>query len=161
MIKAWTLLGGLIFWLAWPFWWMYFKRSPNRTRVIITDNTGRVLLVKGWLGDSSWGLPGGGVKRGESIKASACREIKEETGIEINQSDLITVGDIKHSEHGLTYQAHFLKISLINAAEPTRSGIEIVSCDWFNDQQLKTTKLNKDARYGLENFLNDRRVKLA
>ena len=49
-------------------------------KALITDSTGRVLVVKE--GQDFWSLPGGGLEHGESAKECLEREIKEEIGID-------------------------------------------------------------------------------
>lgn len=49
--------------------------------VYVLDDEKNILLVKGYR--RGWEFPGGYVNRGESIKAAAIREVKEESGIDI------------------------------------------------------------------------------
>ena len=53
----------------------------------IEDDKGSVLLVRQVVGQSLWTLPGGKVKRNESLKRALKREVQEETGL-----DLTTIG---------------------------------------------------------------------
>jgi ADP-ribose pyrophosphatase YjhB (NUDIX family) len=50
----------------------------------IEDDKGSVLLVRQVVGQRLWTLPGGKVKRNESLKAALKREVREETGLDIN-----------------------------------------------------------------------------
>ena len=43
---------------------------------------GKILLVKHNYGAKNWHLPGGEVKKGESPKKAALRELEEETGFQ-------------------------------------------------------------------------------
>ena len=53
------------------------------THAVITDDEGRVLLLKASYADGGWGLPGGGVDPGESLHETLARECQEELGCEV------------------------------------------------------------------------------
>jgi 8-oxo-dGTP diphosphatase len=57
---------------------------------VIFDDSGRVLLSRrvdsGW-----WNLPGGGVEPWESVSEGVVREVREETGLEVEAGRLIGV----------------------------------------------------------------------
>ncbi|MGB0908734.1 MAG: NUDIX domain-containing protein [Nitrospirales bacterium] len=69
--------------------------------VIIRDIQNRILLERrsdcGW-----WGIPGGSLEVGESIRETAIREVKEETGLEIKIVRLVGVYSVPH-ERIVTY----------------------------------------------------------
>ena len=53
-------------------------------RVIVLDEEGRMLLVKQHHeGKDIWMVPGGGIEEGEGARQAAAREVKEETGLDI------------------------------------------------------------------------------
>lgn len=54
--------------------------STLGARAIIINHKNQVLLVKHTY-QPHWYIPGGGVKKGESIKAAIIRELKEEVGL--------------------------------------------------------------------------------
>jgi len=58
---------------------------------IITDDTGRLLLIKRGHEpeEGRWSLPGGRVKPGESDRDALVREVREETGLDVEPGRLI------------------------------------------------------------------------
>ena len=54
-----------------------------------------MLLVRSDFGERKWGLPGGGVKRGEPEVLAAVREIQEEVGVKIDPKKLCYISEKK------------------------------------------------------------------
>jgi 8-oxo-dGTP diphosphatase len=63
--------------------------------VMIQNEKGQVLLGlrKGSHGAGEWSFPGGHLEMGETVFQTAKRETKEETGLDINTFELISVAD--------------------------------------------------------------------
>jgi len=59
--------------------------------VVWHDGPGSALLLMQRSDNGSWGLPGGYVEIGESVSAAAAREVREETGVEIELGRLVGV----------------------------------------------------------------------
>ena len=57
--------------------------NPNPTATLVCPKNNSILLVKRAAdpGKGLWGLPGGFIERGESLKAGAARELLEETNL--------------------------------------------------------------------------------
>jgi ADP-ribose pyrophosphatase YjhB (NUDIX family) len=55
----------------------------------IRDETGRILLLR--RADGLWSVPGGGLDPGERLDRAAAREVREETGLEVEPTVLIGV----------------------------------------------------------------------
>ncbi len=74
-----------------------FPHTPatvHRTaaRVVVVDPDDRILLLSGTDPDVAshwWHTPGGGVEDGEDIRATATRELAEETGFRVPESELL------------------------------------------------------------------------
>ncbi|WP_037912140.1 NUDIX hydrolase [Actinacidiphila yeochonensis] len=63
---------------------------------VVTDERGRVLLQR--RRDSGlWALPGGGMDMGDSLPGAAVREVREETGLDVEITGLVgTYTDPRH-----------------------------------------------------------------
>ncbi|KIF75603.1 DNA mismatch repair protein MutT [Streptomyces sp. 150FB] len=63
---------------------------------VITDDRGRILLQRRRDNDL-WALPGGGMEMGDSLPGTAVREVKEETGLDVEITGLVgTYTDPRH-----------------------------------------------------------------
>ncbi|HUS61020.1 MAG TPA: NUDIX domain-containing protein [Acidimicrobiales bacterium] len=66
--------------------WKVFKPTTVGVRGIVRDPDGKVVLVRHtYL--SGWHLPGGGVKRRETIDQAVRRELREEVGVEVGEGE--------------------------------------------------------------------------
>jgi len=70
------------------------------TTAIVADDQGRIALVKR-KDNELWALPGGGMELGESIEQGAVREVKEETGLDVEVVGL--VGVYTNPQHVMSY----------------------------------------------------------
>ena len=58
---------------------------------VLTDSSGRVLLCQQNQGHRLWGLPGGKIRNAESPVHAVTRDVREETGLEIEPTGLIGI----------------------------------------------------------------------
>jgi len=69
----------------------------NSQAVIIKDN--KILMVRQYVerGDIVWNFPGGGIEEGESPEYSCVREVKEETGYDVEVRRLLCEEEDKYT----------------------------------------------------------------
>lgn len=90
----------------------------NFSVACIVNENGEILLQKRSDKDDIWGLPGGAVEIGESIEDAVIREVKEETGLNVEVEHFIGV----YSKYFHTYPngdrsqsiCHLFKCSMLN-----------------------------------------------
>lgn len=134
MKQLWALIGRLSYIAAWPALYFYLKNS-QRTRVVVKAE-GKVLMVKDWLGDSSWKLPGGGIHKNETQLNSAVRELYEETGIKVVSGQLRPKGSIKSHGHGTEVVLHIFSLDLPKIVPVKKQKLEIMDIGWQDPWEL-------------------------
>jgi 8-oxo-dGTP pyrophosphatase MutT (NUDIX family) len=129
------------------FSWVSFLRLVQYcASALVFDPDGRVLLVKHRL-RGGWEWPAGGGKLGEVPDQAVVREIKEETGIELNSPRLIAV--YVRSFPGLASRFNFTfaeQVSAEVAAAVKFDRVELLDIRWVEvaeAQQLVSRRLLK------------------
>lgn len=84
--------------------------------VVIQNDEGKLLLHQR-ADDKTWGLPGGWVDKGETPDQAAVREVKEETGLDIELDHLAHVQVREAGTVHLTYIARGIGGSLQKSSE--------------------------------------------
>jgi ADP-ribose pyrophosphatase YjhB (NUDIX family) len=140
----WKNLGTIAFWVGWPVVYLSM-RGRQRVRLLITDQ-GKVLMVKNWLGANEWSLPGGGMRLGENPAAAAARELKEETGLNIEPAKLKSLGKKQTNVHGLKFFYHCFFAEAESGELPTKRNLDVVESSWFKVEDLAKQNLAPDAR---------------
>jgi ADP-ribose pyrophosphatase YjhB (NUDIX family) len=112
---------------------------PGVAAVIFED--GRVLLQR--RDDTGrWGLPGGAVDPGESVRAAIIREVREETGLDVEPVRLIGVYSDPVHHQVMTYPdgnvIHYVSTVFECAVRggALECGDESLALDWFDPEAL-------------------------
>ena len=113
--------------------WRRWRKSPIAgVSVIVTNLAGDVLLLKHSYGPDVWGLPGGGLGKGEDPLEAARREVREELGVELARID--PVGTLDEVLSGAPHTAHIFTAVCDRQPRPDRR--EIIEARFFPSHSL-------------------------
>ncbi len=116
-------------------YWRLMRPLTVGVRVIVTNEQGEVLLLRHTY-KSGFYLPGGKVKRGESLRDAVVRELREEVGVrDVEKAKMALVG--AYSSFSSFKSDHILVVSAQtrDAARPT-SRLEVESVIFADPYQL-------------------------
>jgi len=94
----------------------------------LVRNGDKILLIQHSYAGQHWNLPGGGIKKGESLQDAAKREVLEETGVK--------VGDLKQIDQFLRTREYKRDLITIFEGQAESKNIridefEILDAGWF------------------------------
>ena len=129
------------------------REYPNRpicgVGVVVRGNDGLLLIQRGnppRRGD--WSLPGGAVELGETLRAAAQREVREECGIEVALGELIDAVDLmQYDDRGLL-QYHYVVIDFAAAyvGGDLCAASDVVDARWVSRGDLDAYELPANTR---------------
>ncbi|MGG2465102.1 NUDIX hydrolase [Streptomyces sp. RGM 3693] len=126
---------------------------------VVTDDKGRILLQRRRDNDL-WALPGGGMDMTDSLPGTAVREVKEETGYDVEITGLIgTYTDPRHiiaycdgevrRQFNVCFRARIVGGSLAVSDESTE-------VRFVEPSELNALPMHHTQRLRLQHFLEDR-----
>lgn len=144
------IVGRLAWWGGWPLMWL-FLRNSERTRAVLTNEQGEILVVRGWVSSSSrWSLPGGGLHRGEKPLQGVLRETYEEVGVALEPEKLQSLGIISSTSKGLRLRLHVFTSQVTGSPELTLQRHEIAIARWLPLSELTPDTADQDVLLALK-----------
>lgn len=128
---------------------LFQKRFTVSAGAVVVDAEGRVLLLKHvFRSGAGWGIPGGFISAGEQPEEAIRRELKEETGLELEACEFAFARTLARVEH----------VEIIFRCRPRGTAaarsLEINRLDWFALDGLPEN-LGRDQRYLIKRALDD------
>lgn len=137
--------------------------APNSlvvaTSAVVTDDAGRILLQRR-TDSGNWALPGGGMEITESLTDSVTREVKEETGLDVEVTGLVgTYTDPRHiiayTDGEVRRQFNVCYTARITGGQLTISD-ESTEIRFIDPAELDTLPIHHTQRLRLTHYLNHR-----
>lgn len=131
------------------FYWRIFKPKTFGVKVLITNDSNQVLLVKTSYGlTNHWKIPGGGFKiKKELPEDSAKREVSEELDIQLKKISLI--GKRLVSSEGKRDTVYIYK-GYVNDVQRIKLSSELKEFQWFSLMDIASIDTTKITRHSLE-----------
>lgn len=121
---------------------------------LVVGPSGRILIIRTHKWGARWGVPGGKIEYGESIKEALCREYREETGLHLYDIRMGPLQEALNSPefHELT---HFILLNFIARThdETVHLNDEAQAYAWLEAEQALSYPLNTPTRSLIEYYL--------
>ncbi|WP_435122941.1 NUDIX hydrolase [Amycolatopsis thermoflava] len=131
--------------------------------VVVRDDQGRVLLIHK-VDNDLWALPGGGHDIGETITDTVVREVREETGVDVEVVRL--VGTYTNPKHVMAYddgevrqQFSLCFEAAVVGGEPREDGVETKAVRWVDPNEIENLNMHPSMRLRLTHALDLSRSK--
>ncbi len=126
---------------------------------VVEDNDGRILMIHKTDNDL-WALPGGGHDIGEYIRDTVVREVREETGYDIEVTNII--GTYTNPHHVMAYddgevrQQFSIAFSAKLIGGEARTSDESKEVAWVSPAHLDTLQIHPSMRIRIQHHLDRR-----
>ncbi|MEU5399840.1 NUDIX domain-containing protein [Streptomyces sp. NPDC005963] len=127
--RLWRIIHGP---LQWRVMWIAQAKFMIGVTGVVRDDAGRVLLLRHrmWPEGRQWGLPTGYAVKGEELGATVVREVREETGLDVETGPLVRLKSGYRLRIEVAYEATLLGGDL--RIDP----FEILEAGWFSPDDL-------------------------
>ena len=125
-------------------------RRPTTNGALVTVwNRGEVLLVRNSYVNYHT-LPGGYLRRGETSRQAALRELREEVGVAANSDDLTLLIDETHDWEGKHDHVSIFAVELPDRPAIKVDHREVVAAEWYAPDQALKLELFPPLRRAIE-----------
>ena len=134
------------------------ERDPGRiilgVGAVVWSESGEILLIRRSnpprLGE--WSLPGGKVEFGETLRTALVREVREETGLEVEIVDLIDTAEIIFDAEAGAAVAHYVLVDFSARAVSGKlaAGSDAADARWFSMDAIAALHLWSETRRIIE-----------
>ena len=123
--------------------WLTQPRFAVTAGAVVSDERGHVLLLRHVLRKGSgWGVPGGFLTTGEQPEEAVRRELREETGLELDSVELAFVRSLARAQQvEIIFRCRMRAAALKGLAK----GFEIDRAEWFEMDSLPRS-ISQDQR---------------
>ena len=139
------------------------RRYPKRPLVgvgAIILRRDRILMaqrgkepLKGW-----WSLPGGALETGESLADGVCREVREETGLEVRPLGILQVYERIMRDASGTPEYHYVLIDYMCriTGGDLRPGDDVCAVEWVKRRNLPKLRITEGTLGVIEKGFRER-----
>jgi len=127
--------------------------------VVVRDAFGRLLMIER-TDNGLWAIPGGAQDIGETTRQAAIREVREETGIEVDLTGI--VGVYSDPRHVIAYDDGEVRqeFSIVFSASPVGGQLSTSSesrrVHWVEPNQVGNLTIQSSMRLRIQHALEDR-----
>ncbi len=131
------------------------------TGALILNEDDEIFLMKSPKWENQWLVPGGKVEKGDSMQETVRKEVKEETGLEVEDVELLNVKDGGNPDD-FSRNTHFIFLNFTCRAENQEVELdqrEAVDHTWIDPEEALKSDLdiNDSSEEFIENFLAERK----
>jgi 8-oxo-dGTP diphosphatase len=104
---------------------------------VVRDDSGRILVVRRARPPSQglWSIPGGRVEPGETLAEAARREVREETGLDVDIQQILGHVDIPHGD--IVYDVADFAATVSGNVPPLAAGDDAGDARWVTAPELR------------------------
>lgn len=135
------------------------KYAVPATGTLILNNQEKIFLMKSPKWENQWLVPGGKIEKGDSMKETVRKEVKEETNMEVTDIELLDVKDGGNPDD-FERDTHFIFLNFICRAATQEVELdqrEAVEYTWIEPKTaLEELDLNSSSREFIEKYMESK-----